>query len=90
VQVHQTMAAVLDAVMLSIRNIEASARSGQGAADRPTWPMIVLATPKGWTGPKIVDGHRIEGTFHQISTDHAEDQSRTSRDARGVDAQLPA
>jgi len=68
VLVHQTMAGTMDAVMLSIRDIQASARAGRGAAVRPAWPMIVLATPKGWTGPKMVDGRRIEGTFraHQI------------------------
>ncbi len=57
----------LDTVVQSIRDIQAAARTG-GVGARPAWPMIVLATPKGWTGPAIVDGLRIEGTFraHQI------------------------
>lgn len=64
---HVAMADALDTVMDSVRDIQASARRG-GARSRPTWPMIVLATPKGWTGPKIVDGVRNEGSFraHQI------------------------
>jgi xylulose-5-phosphate/fructose-6-phosphate phosphoketolase len=67
VLLHQTMAATMDAVLESIRRIQAAARTG-GLSTRPAWPMVVLVTPKGWTGPKIVDGRRIEGTFraHQI------------------------
>ena len=61
------MAAALDAIVQSILEIQTAARRGD-TGRRPVWPMIVLATPKGWTGPHIVDGHRIEGTFraHQI------------------------
>ena len=64
---HVLMAETLDRVAADIRAIQQAARTG-GAIQRPTWPMIVLITPKGWTGPKVVDGHRIEGTFraHQI------------------------
>ncbi len=64
---HQRMAAALDAAVAEIRRIQRRARS-RGARARPRWPMIVLATPKGWTGPRIVDGMRIEGTFraHQV------------------------
>jgi xylulose-5-phosphate/fructose-6-phosphate phosphoketolase len=64
---HQAMAATLDIVIGEIRQIQAAARGG-GAGGRPRWPMIVLNTPKGWTGPKIVDGQRVEGTFraHQV------------------------
>ncbi|HXP89713.1 MAG TPA: phosphoketolase family protein [Fibrobacteria bacterium] len=60
---HQAMAAALDSGMERIRAIQADARK-RGHTDRPRWPMIVLASPKGWTGPVEVDGVRIEGTFH--------------------------
>jgi xylulose-5-phosphate/fructose-6-phosphate phosphoketolase len=65
--VHRQMAAALDAAVERIREIQAAARSGQGA-EPPIRPMIVLETPKGWTGPKVVDGKRVEGTFraHQV------------------------
>src|SRR5208282_761444 len=64
---HEAMAATLDAVVEDIRRIQADARSG-GAAERPRWPMIVFGSPKGWTGPKMVDGLPVEGTFraHQV------------------------
>ena len=66
-QMHVDMARTLDAVLLSIRDFQTDARTG-GSRSRPAWPMIVLATPKGWTGPATVDGQQIEGTFraHQI------------------------
>ena len=69
-RMHQLMAATLDTVIGRIRQIQSAARAGR-ASGRPTWPMIVLATPKGWTGPKVVDGLRIEGTFraHQVPLD---------------------
>ena len=65
--VHQAMAATLDCVHVKIRRIQADARSGADAS-RPAWPMIVMRTPKGWTGPKIVDGLQIEGSWrsHQV------------------------
>ena len=64
---HQRMAAVMDEVIVEIRTIQQTARS-EGLGERPRWPMIVLRSPKGWTGPKEVDGRRIEGTFraHQV------------------------
>jgi xylulose-5-phosphate/fructose-6-phosphate phosphoketolase len=64
---HQRMATTLDRVIGEIRAIQAAARS-KGPKTRPRWPMIVLATPKGWTGPKVVDGQAVEGTFraHQV------------------------
>ncbi|MEW5892913.1 MAG: phosphoketolase family protein [Pseudomonadota bacterium] len=64
---HQTMAATLEACVLEIRAIQSRARAN-GHASRPRWPMIVLRTPKGWTGPKAVDGHPVEGTWraHQV------------------------
>ena len=66
-QMHQRMAASLDRAIEDIRRIQRSARSS-GDAARPRWPMIVFKSPKGWTGPKMVDGRQIEGTFrsHQV------------------------
>ncbi len=64
---HQLMASALDAAIEDIRRIRANARTAHDSA-RPRWPMIVLRSPKGWTGPKVVDGLQIEGTFrsHQV------------------------
>jgi xylulose-5-phosphate/fructose-6-phosphate phosphoketolase len=64
---HRRMAATLDAAVEEIRRIQADARAN-GFTKRPCWPMIVLRTPKGWTGPKTVDGAPTEGTFrsHQV------------------------
>ena len=68
--VHQSLAGTLDTVLAQIRQIQSTARSaGQaGIPERPLWPMIVLCTPKGWTGPKFVDGKPVEGTWrsHQV------------------------
>jgi len=65
--VHQTMAVTLENCVLEIREIQRRARES-GEPFRPRWPMIVLRTPKGWTGPKEVDGHKVEGTWraHQV------------------------
>jgi xylulose-5-phosphate/fructose-6-phosphate phosphoketolase len=67
VHVHQELAAALDRAADKIAEIQRAARS-DGATGRPAWPMIVLRTPKGWTGPKQVDGLPTEGTFrsHQV------------------------
>ena len=64
---HRLMADALDTVLARIREIHEAARV-KGSRSRPSWPMIVLASPKGWTGPKEIDGQRIEGTFraHQV------------------------
>ncbi len=64
---HQLMAATLDTIVADIKKIQRDART-KGFKKRPRWPMIVLRSPKGWTGPKVVDGKRIEGTFrsHQV------------------------
>jgi xylulose-5-phosphate/fructose-6-phosphate phosphoketolase len=64
---HQLMADTLDRILVEIRTIQQEARNGT-SSQRPRWPMIVLRTPKGWTGPKVVDGVQIEGTFraHQV------------------------
>ena len=74
---HQLMAATLDQVVAEIRRIQSDARE-RGVTERPRWPMIVLKTPKGWTGPKVVDGLPVEGTYraHQVPlsepTEHPE------------------
>jgi xylulose-5-phosphate/fructose-6-phosphate phosphoketolase len=60
---HEAMATTLDAVLERIKHIQRDARVS-GNAERPRWPMIVLNSPKGWTGPQNVDGVQIEGTFH--------------------------
>ncbi|ROT33110.1 phosphoketolase [Micromonospora sp. HM5-17] len=62
-QVHRDLAATLDQVLDDIAGIQRRVRGG-GPVERPRWPMIVLRTPKGWTGPREVDGVRVEGTFH--------------------------
>jgi xylulose-5-phosphate/fructose-6-phosphate phosphoketolase len=64
---HQKMASTLEQCVLEIRSIQQHARS-TGDATRPRWPMIVLRSPKGWTGPKVVDGHKVEGSWraHQV------------------------
>ena len=64
---HQKMAATLEDCVLEIRRIQQEARTS-GQANRPRWPMIVLRSPKGWTGPKEVDGHKVEGFWrsHQV------------------------
>jgi xylulose-5-phosphate/fructose-6-phosphate phosphoketolase len=64
---HQLMAATLDQVLTDIRNIQREARENH-SSQRPQWPMIILRSPKGWTGPKMVDGEQVEGTFraHQV------------------------
>ena len=64
---HECMAEVLDKVVSDIKKIKRMAATGE-LTERPIWPMIVLRTPKGWTGPKYVDGKQIEGTFrsHQV------------------------
>ena len=66
-KMHELMAATLDKAIDSIKKFQESARKN-GDATRPRWPMIVLRSPKGWTGPKFVDGLQIEGTFraHQV------------------------
>jgi xylulose-5-phosphate/fructose-6-phosphate phosphoketolase len=67
--VHQDLAATMDRVLADIRAIQATARAeGAGEPARPRWPMIVFQTPKGWTGPKFVDGLPVEGTWraHQV------------------------
>jgi xylulose-5-phosphate/fructose-6-phosphate phosphoketolase len=66
-QVHQSLAATLDRVADDIAAVQKEAREN-GALGRPRWPAIVLVTPKGWTGPDVVDGLQVEGTYrsHQV------------------------
>lgn len=66
-EMHEKMAETVDKCIAEIKENQRKARE-EGAAERPMWPMIILETPKGWTGPKIVDGNAIEGTFraHQV------------------------
>ena len=64
---HQKMAATVEQCVQQIRSIQHEARR-TGKPERPRWPMIILRTPKGWTGPKQVDGHKVEGSWraHQV------------------------
>jgi len=66
-EMHQLMAATLDTVAAEIHRIQSDARDN-GFLERPRWPMIILRSPKGWTGPEFVDGKASEGTFrsHQV------------------------
>ena len=66
-EMHQLMAGTLEMAIEGIRRIQANARKNNDTT-RPRWPMIVLKSPKGWTGPKVVDGLQVEGTFraHQV------------------------
>jgi xylulose-5-phosphate/fructose-6-phosphate phosphoketolase len=66
--VHEDLAAALDDALTQIRQAQTAARSNGGGHARPRWPMIILQTPKGWTGPKEVDGFPVEGTWraHQV------------------------
>ena len=70
--VHQAMAETLDAIITEIHAIQRDARQN-GVTVRPRWPALVLRTPKGWTGPKTVDGKPVEGTWraHQVPMDAA-------------------
>ena len=65
---HQLMAATMEKAIDDIQRIQTQRAGQQHDAARPRWPMIVLRSPKGWTGPKVVDGLQIEGTFraHQV------------------------
>ncbi|MET8091763.1 phosphoketolase family protein [Micromonospora sp. NPDC005220] len=73
-QVHRILAATMDRVLDEIAEIQRRARTG-GVVERPRWPMIVLRTPKGWTGPREVDGTQVEGTYraHQVPLSEVRD-----------------
>jgi xylulose-5-phosphate/fructose-6-phosphate phosphoketolase len=66
-EMHQKMAATLEAAIDQIRALQKAARASK-RAERPRWPMIVLRSPKGWTGPKEINGHKVEGSWrsHQV------------------------
>lgn len=70
---HRKMMVALDKAIGKIRTLQKAARRSRNPA-RPRWPMIVLVTPKGWTGPKAVDGKPVEGTWraHQVPIEHME------------------
>ncbi len=87
---HRQMAGVLDEVFDEIASIQRAARL-EGRTSRPTWPAIVLVSPKGWTGPKTVDGKKTEGSFraHQVPMGEME-KARAHPPARILDAQLSA
>jgi xylulose-5-phosphate/fructose-6-phosphate phosphoketolase len=67
-KVHLDLAAALDEAVAFIHKVQSAARAAPDAVVRPRWPVIVFATPKGWTGPKVVDGEPVEGTWraHQV------------------------
>ncbi|MGZ4437600.1 MAG: phosphoketolase family protein, partial [Nocardioidaceae bacterium] len=67
-EMHQAFAATLDHCLDRIAEIQGAARAGDAVPPREAWPMVVLRSPKGWTGPKVVDGHRMEGYWrsHQV------------------------
>ena len=79
-RVHQPFAAALDRCYDRIRAIQQEARAATASHERPRWPAIVLRTPKGWTGPKVVDGLPVEGTFraHQVPLANAANRPRRS------------
>ncbi len=88
---HQKMAAAVEACVQQIRSIQHHARA-TGTPDRPRWPMIILRSPKGWTGPKEVDGHKVENFWraHQVPVTRSENECRTSAHRRTLDAKLQA
>jgi xylulose-5-phosphate/fructose-6-phosphate phosphoketolase len=71
---HKSMAATLDACIAEIKEIQRKAREA-GSFERPRWPMVVLRSPKGWTGPKEVDGHKVENFWraHQVPILHVQE-----------------
>jgi xylulose-5-phosphate/fructose-6-phosphate phosphoketolase len=74
-EMHEKMAEALDHAVRDIRRIQKKARGGRGSG-RPRWPMIVFRSPKGWTGPKTVNGYPVENSFrsHQVPVIVSEDQ----------------
>jgi xylulose-5-phosphate/fructose-6-phosphate phosphoketolase len=74
IEMHAKMAEVMEKCVCDIRNIQQEARAS-GIATRPSWPMIILRSPKGWTGPKFVDQHKVEGSWraHQVPLGNVRD-----------------
>lgn len=89
--VHRALAAAMDLAVDRIDAYQRAARD-EGVSVRPRWPMIVLRTPKGWTGPEEVDGLPVENTWraHQVPLLRGPGQPGPPASARGVDALLPA
>jgi xylulose-5-phosphate/fructose-6-phosphate phosphoketolase len=79
-EMHQKMAATLDSAIGEIRAIQKKARAS-GKPERPRWPMIVLRAPKGWTGPKEMNGHKLEGSWrsHQVPFSDVRDNAANLR-----------
>ncbi len=75
---HRAMATTMEQCLLEIRRIQTEARSS-GVPVRPRWPMIVLRSPKGWTGPKEVDGHKVEGYWRSHQVPMGEVRSKPER-----------
>lgn len=76
-EMHPKMAGVMEECISQIRSIQAKARnSSEALPERPRWPMIVMRSPKGWTGPKELNGHKVEGMWraHQVPMSHMEQQ----------------
>ena len=89
---HQLMAATLDTVIAEIQRDPARRARRTDSRTRPRWPMIVLRTPKGWTGPKVVDGKQDEGYWraHQVPMGDMRASPSTSKHPRRLDEELPA
>ena len=89
---HQMMAETLDTVIAEIKRIQEERPGATADAARPRWPMIVLRSPKGWTGPKEVDGVPIEGTWrsHQVPLADFGEEARARQAARRMDEELQA
>ena len=81
-----------DRVRAASATIQADARAGEWDGARPSWPMIILRTPKGWTGPDVVDGVQMEGTWraHQVPLSGVKDNPEHLAHPRGVAALVPA
>ena len=88
---HQQAAAIFDTIFDRIAAIQKAARE-EGTTERPAWPMLIMRTPKGWTGPKFVDGKPVENTWraHQVPLDEVAREARASAATGRVDAQLQA
>jgi xylulose-5-phosphate/fructose-6-phosphate phosphoketolase len=89
---HQQAAAVFDTMLDRIAPRSRRRRAKDGSTERPAWPMLIMRTPKGWTGPKFVDGKPVEGTWraHQVPLERDSREARAPAAAGRVDAQLQA
>jgi xylulose-5-phosphate/fructose-6-phosphate phosphoketolase len=89
---HHRLAAAMGQAYTSIKRIQSDARGGRWDGQRPRWPLIVLRSPKGWTGPDEVDGIRVTGTWrsHQVPLSGCPGQRRAPGHPRAVAALLPS